>query len=128
MIEQNEDSTPSRIRVLSPKRRHADRPARRFRRGVYLLPSMFTLANMFCGYACIVYSMRGDLEKAAPLIGLAIVGDMLDGRVARMAGTTSEFGVEFGSLADIISIGVSPASMVFQWGLRPLGHPGWAEG
>ena len=50
---------------------------------------MFTLANMFCGYACIVYAMRGELEKAAPLIGLAIVVDMLDGRVARMTGTTS---------------------------------------
>ena len=64
-----------------------DKPARRFRRGVYLLPSMFTLANMFSGYACIVYAMRGELEKAAPLIGLAIVVDMLDGRVARMTGT-----------------------------------------
>src|SRR5882762_5962185 len=97
-----EDDTQSRIRVLTPARRRRDRATRRFRRGVYLLPSMFTLANMFCGYACIVYSMRGELEKAAPLIGLAIIVDMLDGRVARMTGSTSQFGVEFDSLADVI--------------------------
>ena len=62
---------PSRIRAFTPSRRATDKSARRFRRGVYLLPSMFTLANMFSGYACIVYAMRGELEKAAPLIGLA---------------------------------------------------------
>jgi CDP-diacylglycerol--serine O-phosphatidyltransferase len=89
---------------------------------------MFTLANMFCGYACIVYSMRGELEKAAPLIGIAIVVDMLDGRIARLTGTSSEFGVEFDSLADIISFGVAPAIMAFQWGLQPLGRLGWAAG
>jgi CDP-diacylglycerol--serine O-phosphatidyltransferase len=111
-----------------PTRRQTDKTTRRFRRGVYLLPSMFTLANMFCGYACIVYSMRGELEKAAPLIGIAIIVDMLDGRVARMTGTSSEFGVEFDSLADIISFGVAPAIMAFQWGLHPLGRLGWAAG
>ncbi len=116
----------SRIRVLPPSRRKPG--ARRFRRGVYLLPSMFTMANMFCGYACIVYSMRGELEKAAPLIGFAIIVDMLDGRIARMTGSTSEFGVEFDSLADIVSFGVAPAIMAFQWGLQPLGRIGWAAG
>ena len=89
---------------------------------------MFTLANMFSGYACIVYAMRGELEKAAPLIGLAIIVDMLDGRVARMTGTSSQFGVEFDSLADVISFGVAPAIMAFQWGLQPLGRVGWAAG
>ena len=122
------DDAQSRIRVLPPARQRRDRATRRFRRGVYLLPSMFTLANMFCGYACIVYSMRGELEKAAPLIGFAIIVDMLDGRVARMTGTSSEFGVEFDSLADIISFGVAPAIMAFQWGLQPLGRLGWAAG
>ena len=76
----------------------------------------------------IVYSMRGELEKAAPLIGVAIIIDMLDGRVARMTGTTSAFGVEFDSLADIISFGVAPAILAFQWGLQPLGRLGWAAG
>ena len=119
---------PPRIRVFTPMRRATDRQARRFRRGAYLLPSLFTLANMFSGYACIVYAMRGELEKAAPLIGLAVIVDMLDGRVARMTGTTSQFGVEFDSLADVISFGVAPAIMAFQWGLQPLGRVGWAAG
>jgi len=129
MIEQPE-TKPSRIRAFTPARRVSDKPARarRFRRGVYLLPSMFTLANMFAGYACIVYAMRGELERAAPLIGLAIIVDMLDGRVARMTGSTSQFGVEFDSLADVISFGVAPAIMAFQWGLHPLGRVGWAAG
>src|SRR5204863_7582688 len=117
-----------RLRVFTPTRRSTDKGTRRFRRGAYLLPSMFTLANMFSGYACIVYAMRGELEKAAPLIGLAIIVDMLDGRVARMTGTTSQFGVEFDSLADVISFGVAPAIMAFQWGLHPLGRLGWAAG
>jgi CDP-diacylglycerol--serine O-phosphatidyltransferase len=127
MIDEHDEPT-SRIRAFTPARRVTDKSARRFRRGVYLLPSMFTLANMFSGYACIVYAMRGELEKAAPLIGLAIVVDMLDGRVARMTGTTSQFGVEFDSLADVISFGVAPAIMAFQWGLHPLGRLGWAAG
>src|SRR5689334_57327 len=127
MSDETDNPTP-RIRMFTPTRRATDRQARRFRRGVYLLPSMFTLANMFSGYACIVYAMRGELEKAAPLIGLAIIVDMLDGRVARMTGTTSQFGVEFDSLADVISFGVAPAIMAFQWGLQPLGRVGWAAG
>lgn len=101
---------------------------REFRRGVYLLPSLFTLANMFCGYACIVYAMRGDYRTAAPFIGLAIVLDMLDGRIARMTGSTSAFGVEFDSLADVISFGVAPAILAFSWGLQPFGRLGWAAG
>jgi CDP-diacylglycerol---serine O-phosphatidyltransferase len=114
--------------MLRPLRRGTDRHARRFRRGVYLLPSLFTMANMFCGYACIVFAMRGEFATAAPFIGFAIVLDMLDGRVARMTGTTSAFGIEFDSLADVISFGVAPAILVFAWGLQPLGRLGWAVG
>jgi CDP-diacylglycerol--serine O-phosphatidyltransferase len=102
--------------------------ARRLRRGVYLLPSMFTMANLFCGYACIVHSMRGELSTAALFIGFAFVLDMLDGRIARMTGTTSAFGLEFDSLADVVSFGVAPAILSFQWGLQPLGRIGWAAG
>ncbi len=109
-------------------RRTTDRPRRRFRRGVYLLPSLFTLGNMFCGYACVVYAMRGEYETAAPFIGIAIVLDMLDGRIARMTGATSDFGVEFDSLADVISFGIAPAILSFAWGLSPLGRLGWAAG
>jgi CDP-diacylglycerol--serine O-phosphatidyltransferase len=117
---------PTRLRFL---RRATDRPRRlRLRRGVYLLPSLLTMGNMFCGYACVVYAMRGAYETAAPFIGVAIILDMLDGRIARMTGTTSEFGVEFDSMADVISFGVAPAILSFQWGLSALGRLGWAAG
>jgi CDP-diacylglycerol--serine O-phosphatidyltransferase len=110
-------------------RRRADiRPRVRFRRGVYLLPSLLTLGNMFCGYACVVFAMRGEYETAAPFIGFAIVLDMLDGRVARLTGTATAFGVEFDSLADVISFGMAPAILAFAWGLQPLGRLGWAAG
>src|SRR5712692_7179907 len=115
----------TRLRFL---RRTADQPRRRFRRGVYLLPSLLTLGNMFCGYACVVYAMRGEYETAAPFIGFAIVLDMLDGRIARLTGTASAFGVEFDSLADVISFGIAPAILSFAWGLSPLGRLGWAAG
>ena len=72
--------------------------------------------------------MRGEFATAAPFIGFAIILDMLDGRVARMTGSTSEFGIEFDSLADVISFGVAPAILAFTWGLQPLGRVGWAVG
>jgi CDP-diacylglycerol--serine O-phosphatidyltransferase len=102
--------------------------ARRYRRGIYLLPSLFTIGNMFCGYACIVYAMRGEFELAAPFIGIAFVLDSLDGRIARMTNTTSAFGVELDSLADVISFGLAPALLTFAWGLSELGNVGWAAG
>src|SRR5436190_8347506 len=114
-----------RLRFL---RKRNDRPRRRLSRGVSILPSLFTLANMFCGYACVVYAMRGEYETAAPFIGFAIVLDMLDGRIARLTGTASDFGVEFDSLADVISFGIAPAILSFAWGLSPLGRLGWAAG
>jgi CDP-diacylglycerol---serine O-phosphatidyltransferase len=95
---------------------------------VYLLPSLLTMGNMFCGYACVVYSMRSEFETAAPFIGIAVILDMLDGRIARMTGTTSAFGVEFDSLADVISFGIAPAILAFSWGLQSLGRLGWAAG
>jgi CDP-diacylglycerol--serine O-phosphatidyltransferase len=101
---------------------------RGLRRGVLLIPSLFTLANLFCGWACVVYAMRGEFHTAAPFIGVAIVLDMLDGRIARMTGSSSAFGVEFDSLADLISFGMAPAALTFQWGLAPLGRLGWAVG
>jgi CDP-diacylglycerol--serine O-phosphatidyltransferase len=114
-----------RLRFL---RRTTDRPRRRLRRGVYLLPSLFTVANLFCGYACVIYAMRGDYETAAPFVGFAFVLDLLDGRIARMTGTDSAFGVQFDSLADVVSFGVAPAVLAFGWGLAPLGRLGWAAG
>jgi CDP-diacylglycerol--serine O-phosphatidyltransferase len=108
--------------------RLANRDARQSRRGIFLLPSILTVGNMFCGYACVVYSMLGELEVAAPFIGFAIVLDMLDGRIARLTGTTTAFGLELDSLADVISFGLAPAVLAFAWGLGELGRIGWAAG
>lgn len=101
---------------------------RRYPRGIFLLPSLFTVGTLFCGYACIVYSMTGRLESAAPYIGIAVILDMLDGRIARLTNTTSAFGVEFDSLADVISFGAAPAVLAFSWGLNDLKQMGWAAG
>lgn len=118
-------SSPTPLKLKSVPRAHERRG---LRRGVSLLPSLFTIANLFCGWACVIYAMRGDLTTAAPFIGIAIVLDMLDGRIARMTGTTSDFGVQLDSLADLISFGMAPAILAFQWGLAPLGRLGWAAG
>ncbi len=113
----------TRVRFL----RRADRRPR-VRRGVSLLPSLFTMGNMFCGYSCILYSLKGDFESAAPYIGISIVLDMLDGRIARLTGTSSEFGLQLDSLADAISFGVAPAILAYAWGLEPLGRLGMFSG
>ena len=86
------------------------------------------MGNMWCGYACIVYSMRGEYETAAPFIGVAYTLDILDGRIARLTGAESAFGLQLDSLADIVSFGVAPALLLFAWGLSPLGRLGWAAG
>jgi CDP-diacylglycerol--serine O-phosphatidyltransferase len=114
--------------MLPPHRRRTDVPHRKLRRGVYLLPSLMTLGNLFCGYACIVYAMRGEYETAAPFIGIAMILDTLDGRIARLTGTSTAFGLEFDSLADVISFGMAPAILTFSWGLTSLGRWGWAAG
>jgi CDP-diacylglycerol---serine O-phosphatidyltransferase len=112
---------------LTRRRRRDDEP-RRFKRGVYLLPSMFTVANLFCGYACVVYATQGDFDTAALFIGIAMVLDTLDGFVARLTNSSTAFGVELDSLADVVSFGLAPAILAFTWGLRPLERLGWAIG
>ena len=95
----------------------------KFRRGVYLLPSLFTAANLLCGYYAIVASLVGgttQFDHAARAIGFAILFDSMDGRIARMTGTGTEFGVQFDSLADVVSFGVAPAVMAYAWGVRSL--------
>ncbi|MEO7191531.1 MAG: CDP-diacylglycerol--serine O-phosphatidyltransferase [Vicinamibacterales bacterium] len=108
--------------------RRSRQDPRHYRRGIYLLPSIITVGNMFCGYACVVYASRGELVSAAPFIGFAVVLDMLDGRIARMTNTASAFGLEFDSLADVISFGLAPAVLAFAWGLSELDRTGWAAG
>jgi CDP-diacylglycerol--serine O-phosphatidyltransferase len=89
------------------------------------VPTAFTVANIFCGFYAIIASIRGELDLAAMLIGLALLFDVLDGRVARLANATSEFGKEFDSLADVISFGVAPGVLVYSWGLHLLPRVGW---
>ena len=97
----------------------------RLRRGIYLLPTLFTVGNLFCGFYSLVLSFRGEIERASVLIIVAGVLDALDGRIARLTGTSSPFGNEFDSLADIVSFGVAPALLVYHWSLVPLGRAGW---
>ena len=112
---------------LPRRRRRTDRP-NRFRRGVFLLPSLLTVANLFCGYACVVYATRADFDTAALLIGIAMVLDTLDGFFARLTNSSSAFGVQLDSLADVLSFGMAPAILAFTWGLWPLQRVGWAVG
>jgi CDP-diacylglycerol--serine O-phosphatidyltransferase len=95
---------------------------------VYLLPSLFTVANLFCGYACVVYATRADFDTAALFIGVAMVLDTLDGLIARLTNSSSAFGVELDSLADVVSFGLAPAVLAFTWGLWPLKRVGMAVG
>jgi CDP-diacylglycerol--serine O-phosphatidyltransferase len=97
----------------------------RLRRGIYILPTVFTVGNLFCGFYSLVLSFRGEIERASVLIIVAAVLDALDGRIARLTGTSSPFGNEFDSLADIVSFGVAPALLVYHWSLVPLGRVGW---
>jgi len=93
----------------------------RLRRGIFLLPAMMTSANLLCGYYAVVASLMGtpeDFNHAAKAIGIAIIFDSLDGRIARMTGTNTEFGVQFDSLADVVSFGIAPAVLAFAWGVR----------
>lgn len=95
------------------------------RRGVYILPNLFTTGNLFCGFWAIISVFQEKFYYAAVAILLASVFDILDGKVARLSGATSKFGVQYDSLADLISFGVAPALLAFSWALRPYGRFGW---
>ncbi|GHD37720.1 CDP-diacylglycerol--serine O-phosphatidyltransferase [Parahalioglobus pacificus] len=96
------------------------------RRGVYLLPNLFTTGALFSGFYAIVAAIRGDFEAAAIAIFFAMAFDGLDGRVARLTHTSSKFGAEYDSLSDMVSFGVAPALVVFSWALGDLGKLGWS--
>jgi CDP-diacylglycerol--serine O-phosphatidyltransferase len=95
------------------------------RRGIYLLPNLFTTAALFAGFYSIVQAMNGRYEAAAMAIFIAMVMDGLDGRVARMTRTQSAFGAEYDSLSDMVSFGVAPALVVYVWALKDMGKLGW---
>lgn len=111
---------------------HPTRKKGRLRRGVYLLPSLFTVGTLVCGFYAILQTLRGAgllameadsrlaFDYAARAIGWAILFDGLDGRIARMTNSSSEFGREFDSLADVITFGLAPALLAYTWGVRPV--------
>lgn len=97
----------------------------KLRRGIYLLPNLFTTAALFCGFYAIVSSINGKFEVAAIAIFVAMLLDGIDGRVARLTNTESAFGAEFDSLADMVSFGLAPALIIYLWTLSGLGKIGW---
>jgi CDP-diacylglycerol--serine O-phosphatidyltransferase len=99
--------------------------ARPRRKGIYVLPNLFTLAALFGGFYAVVMAMNGRFDLATTGIFAAMVLDSLDGRVARMTGTQSAFGEQMDSLSDMVSFGAAPALIAYEWALRPLGRWGW---
>lgn len=94
-------------------------------RGIYLLPNAFTTAALFCGFYAIVMAMNLKFDYASIAVFLAMVLDSLDGRVARMTNTQSAFGAQYDSLSDMVSFGVAPALVIYEWSLRSMGKLGW---
>lgn len=125
---ENKTSSADRREAL---RRKSDRPRKlvrlrdRLSIHIFILPNLFTTGNMFCGFFSIIASIRGDFLMAAYAIVAAAVFDLLDGRVARMTHSTSQFGAQYDSLSDLISFGVAPGLIVFLWALQPFGRIGW---
>lgn len=122
----NQDAPVRKVRLLprgKVRRSRAKRrsPANRLRRGIFLLPSLFTAGNLFCGIFAILFAFRGEYHQAALLIVAANLLDGVDGVVARLTHTTSQFGVEFDSLADVVSFGVAPAVLAYVFALAPWG-------
>ena len=95
------------------------------RRGVYILPNLVTTGSLFAGFYGIVATMNGNYNLAAWFILVSALFDGLDGKVARLTGTTSRFGVEYDSLADLVAFGVSPGLLMYAWALKPFGKLGW---
>lgn len=97
------------------------------RRGIYLLPNLITTAGMFCGFYAIIAAESGKFHIAAMAIFIAMIMDGLDGRVARLTNTQSDFGVQYDSLSDCICFGLAPSLVVFSWALVDMGNWGWAK-
>jgi CDP-diacylglycerol--serine O-phosphatidyltransferase len=109
---------------MSFRRKRKKRDRRRFR-GVYLLPNLITTASLFAGFYAIIAAIDGRFLAAAWAVFVALILDGLDGRIARMTHSTSSFGVQYDSLADLVSFGVAPALLIYLWALRPFKQFGW---
>jgi CDP-diacylglycerol--serine O-phosphatidyltransferase len=102
------------------------RPRRRLGRTVFILPSIFTVGNIFCGYYAIISTMRAEYNQAALAIGIAIILDALDGKIARLTNSATDFGLQLDSLADVISFGIAPSILAFFWALASVDYRlGW---
>ncbi|MCI0548351.1 MAG: CDP-diacylglycerol--serine O-phosphatidyltransferase [Candidatus Rokubacteria bacterium] len=108
-----------------PRRRRWERLREHRQRGIFLLPSLLTTGNLFCGFLALILATRERYTEAAAAIFVAMVLDFLDGKVARLTRTTTQFGVEFDSLADVVSFCVAPAFLVYSAVLAPLGRAAW---
>ncbi len=97
----------------------------RLRRGIYVLPNIFTSLNLFCGFYAVIASIDGKYIAASIAIIIGVMFDIMDGKIARATNTTSKFGIEYDSLSDLISFGLAPGIMIYCWALRPLGRIGW---
>jgi CDP-diacylglycerol--serine O-phosphatidyltransferase len=95
------------------------------RKGIYILPNLFTTGSLFAGFYSMVATMNGDFRTAAIWVLVSSIFDGLDGKVARLTGTSSKFGVEYDSLADLVSFGVAPGLLMYSWALKPFGRLGW---
>jgi CDP-diacylglycerol--serine O-phosphatidyltransferase len=107
------------------RRRRWQELRERKRQGIYLLPSLLTTANLFCGFFALLLTMHGRYVEAGVSVYVAMVLDLLDGRVARLMKATSQFGVEFDSLADVVSFCVAPGFLIYTFALSQLGRPAW---
>lgn len=95
------------------------------RKGVYILPNLITTAGLFAGFYSVIATFRPDFERAAIAILVANIFDILDGRIARLTHSTTRFGIEYDSLADLVAFGVAPGILVYRWALEPWGNWGW---
>jgi len=107
------------------KTRRKRRSKRSGKKGIYILPNLFTSASLFGGFFAIIAAIQGRYETAATAILISCVFDGLDGKIARLTHSTSLFGTEYDSLSDLVAFGVAPAILAFQWALEPFGRLGW---
>jgi CDP-diacylglycerol--serine O-phosphatidyltransferase len=102
-----------------------NRSKRGNKRGIYILPNLFTSCSLFGGFYAIIAAIQGRYDAAAVAILISAIFDGLDGKIARFTNTTSQFGVEYDSLSDLVAFGVAPGLLVFEWSLKPFGRFGW---
>ena len=122
-MDESDESGETRQETRDELRPHGLRALRR--RGIYLLPNLFTTAALFFGFFAIVQAMNNRFEASAIAVFIAMVLDGLDGRVARLTHTQSEFGAQYDSLSDMVSFGAAPALIMYEWALKDLGKLGW---